>query len=84
MEEKTKKIVICPDSFKGTMSSMEVAEIIAAAISAEKPNTSLVLLPIADGGEGTLDCFRKGIRGRLSTVQVRSSNFKLLNSRLFF
>ncbi len=80
MEDKTKKIVICPDSFKGTMSSMEVAEIIAAAISAEKPNTSLVLLPIADGGEGTLDCFRKGIRGRLSTVQVRSSNFKLLNS----
>lgn len=51
------KIVIAPDSFKGTASSREAAEYIALGISQELPDASLTLIPLADGGEGTAECF---------------------------
>ena len=52
-----KKIVISPDSFKGTLSAREVAEIVARAARDASPDFEPVLVPIADGGEGTVDAF---------------------------
>ncbi|WP_347552711.1 glycerate kinase [Pseudalkalibacillus hwajinpoensis] len=49
------KIVIAPDSFKGSLSAMEAAEAIDRGIKKAIPETETVLLPIADGGEGTLE-----------------------------
>lgn len=78
-----KKIVICPDSFKGTMTSIDVTDTIATAIRDTLPGTAIVEIPIADGGEGTIDCFRRAIRGRLACVQARNSNFRLVNAECF-
>jgi glycerate kinase len=52
-----KKVIIIPDSFKGTMTSLEVMEIIKNRLSAYFNADALVTIPIADGGEGTVDCF---------------------------
>lgn len=60
-------IVIAPDSFKGTLSAPEAASVISRAFSAAIPGLSAVSLPIADGGEGTLDCFA-GAGGKLVPV----------------
>lgn len=49
------KIVIAPDSFKGCLTSVEVSKSIEAGILAATKNIEIVELPIADGGEGTLD-----------------------------
>ena len=49
------KIVIAPDSFKGTLSSFEVCEIIKKAASAVYPKIDCRCVPVADGGEGTVD-----------------------------
>lgn len=54
-----KKVIIIPDSFKGTMTSLEVIEIIKNRLSAYFEEDSLVTIPIADGGEGTVDCFMR-------------------------
>ena len=48
-------VVIAPDSFKGSLPAVAVAEAIAEGWRAERPRDSLVLFPQADGGEGTLD-----------------------------
>ncbi|MDO3402267.1 glycerate kinase [Mycolicibacterium neoaurum] len=48
------KILIAPDSFKGTATAMEVAEALAAGWKALRGNDDIVVLPQADGGEGTL------------------------------
>ncbi|MGW0158281.1 glycerate kinase [Mycobacterium sp. NPDC003323] len=48
------KILIAPDSFKGTASAAEVAEALAAGWKAVRGNDEIVVLPQADGGEGTL------------------------------
>ena len=49
------KIVIAPDSFKESLAASEVAEAIAAGIKAVMPPATTVCIPMADGGEGTLD-----------------------------
>ena len=49
------KIVVAPDKFKGSLPAAEVAAAIAAGLRAELPTAELVTVPVADGGEGTVD-----------------------------
>lgn len=64
-------IVIAPDSFKGSMSAEEAAKAIARGIRHALPKARLSLVPIADGGEGTLDCMIAASGGNKIQVQVR-------------
>ena len=50
------KILIAPDSFKGSATSAQVAKALAAGWKISRPNDEIVIAPFADGGEGTLDC----------------------------
>lgn len=47
------KIIVAPDSFKGSLSAEAAAEAIAAGVRRAWPHAEIVLLPLADGGEGT-------------------------------
>ncbi len=49
------KLVIAPDSFKESLSARAVAEAIAAGWARVYPDSELLLCPMADGGEGTVD-----------------------------
>jgi len=49
------RIVIAPDKFKGSLTSGEVAESVAAGIRDVAPDVEFSIVPVADGGEGTLD-----------------------------
>ena len=57
------KVVIAPDSFKGSLSAPDAAEAIANGVRRVLPDAQLVLLPIADGGEGTLDALIRATGG---------------------
>jgi glycerate kinase len=48
-------VVIAPDKFKGTLSASEVATHVAAGLAAARPGTETVTIPVADGGDGTVD-----------------------------
>jgi glycerate kinase len=48
------RVVFAPDSFKGSLTSVEVATALAAGWRAARPDDELLLAPLADGGEGTL------------------------------
>ncbi|MFC1420646.1 glycerate kinase [Streptacidiphilus cavernicola] len=50
----TGHVVIAPDKFKGSLSAAEAAERIAAGVLRAAPGTDIRLLPVADGGEGTV------------------------------
>ena len=52
-----KKCVVVSDSFKGTVSSREICEIAQRVIPRHFPASEVVCIPVADGGEGTVDCF---------------------------
>ncbi|MBI2762153.1 MAG: glycerate kinase [Chloroflexi bacterium] len=49
------RVLIAPDSFKGSLSSVEVAEALAEGWRRERPDDETMLAPLADGGEGTLE-----------------------------
>ena len=49
------KIVICPDKFKGTLSALDVAEVISKSILEVSPNVEIVQKSMADGGDGTVE-----------------------------
>jgi glycerate 2-kinase len=49
------KIVIAPDKFKGSLAAAQVAAAIAAGLRTELPAAELIAIPVADGGEGTVD-----------------------------
>jgi glycerate kinase len=64
------KVVIAPDSFKGTMSAVEICDIIEKAFIKHSAETRVVKIPVADGGEGTVDAYIAGIGGTYRTLQV--------------
>lgn len=70
-----KKIVIAPDSFKGTMSSVEVSDIIEKAIRRIKFDIETVKIPIADGGEGTVQAFLSAMGGEKHELKVKGPLF---------
>jgi len=49
------RIVVAPDKFKGSLAATEVAAAVAAGLRAELPGADLVTVPVADGGDGTVD-----------------------------
>ncbi len=65
-----KKAVIAPDSFKGTLTSVEVCEIIESALKEKYPDIDCVKLPVADGGEGTVDAFLYALKGERVSVST--------------
>lgn len=48
-------VVIAPDKFKGSMSAQQVAAALAAGVLSELPEAECVMVPMADGGDGTVD-----------------------------
>ena len=65
-----KKCVIIPDSFKGSLDSIEICDLAGAKVKAFFPDCEVVTLPVADGGEGTVECFLHAMPGERVTVQV--------------
>lgn len=63
MSESRLRIVISPDSFKGTASATEVARALADGWRSVRPGDDILLRPMADGGEGTLESFALAIPG---------------------
>lgn len=69
------KIVIASDSFKGTMDSINVCNIVEEGIKNIRPEINTVTIPIADGGEGTVDAFLNAIGGKKVTKTVTGPLF---------
>lgn len=65
-----KKCIIIPDSFKGTMSSIEICDIIRSKVKEFYPDCEAIIIPVADGGEGTVDCFIHALGAKKITVQA--------------
>ena len=65
------RIVVAPNAFKGSLSALEAAEAIAEGVRAAAQDAELVLVPIADGGDGTVDALVTATRGERRTLWVR-------------
>ena len=59
------KIVIAPDSYKESLSALEVATAIEQGFREIWPDADYVKIPVADGGEGTVEALAIGMGGEL-------------------
>lgn len=68
-----KKCVIIPDSFKGSISSMEACNIIKGKVKEFYPLCEAIEVPIADGGEGTVDSFIYSLNAEKVVIKVKNA-----------
>jgi len=70
VDREIMRIVIAPDSFKGSVSALCVAEAMARGVLEVFPGADVRKVPIADGGEGTVEALVSATGGQLKTAQV--------------
>ena len=75
-----KKIIVAPDSFKGVLTAKEVTDIIASEFGVAFPDCEIVKMPIADGGEGSVDAVLSSIGGVRHEVKVLSPDDREINA----
>ncbi|MCY0892714.1 MAG: glycerate kinase [Acidibacillus sp.] len=61
---------MAPDSFKGSLNASEIAQSMASGVKKAAPDSIIDMLPIADGGEGTMDCMIEAVGGHIVTVSI--------------
>lgn len=69
-------VLACFDSFKESMSAKDAGEAVKSALDDE-----VEIIPLADGGEGTLEALSDGLKGTYYQVEVTSPNFKHVCAR---
>jgi glycerate kinase len=74
------KIIIAPDSFKGSLSSEEAAAAMVRGIMRVMPDVKLIRIPMADGGEGTVSAILCVTKGKKLSVPVCDPMMKLTNA----
>ncbi|MET0800787.1 MAG: glycerate kinase [Actinomycetota bacterium] len=64
------RILLAPDKFRGTLTAHQAAEAMAAGWRRERPDDVLELVPMADGGEGTMEALIAALGGRAERARV--------------
>ncbi|ALJ05849.1 glycerate kinase [Pseudalgibacter alginicilyticus] len=72
------KIVIAPDKFKNSLTGLEFCNAVEAGIKSIKPSTDIVKLPLADGGDGTMEVVNYYLKGHKVKVLVNNPFFQPL------
>ena len=64
------KIIIAPQTFKGSLTASEATDCISEAVLDVFPNSEIVKLPIADGGDGTLETLVESHKGKFMESEI--------------
>ena len=64
------KIIVAPDSYKGCLTAREVAGAISETIKESFPDDEIITIPLADGGEGTVEILSEALGGNILTATV--------------
>jgi glycerate kinase len=78
------KFVFAPDSFKGTLSSVVAAELLQKAAAVHFPSAAIYKVPIADGGEGTVEAVVTALNGEYRSAWVTGPLGERVNARYGF
>ncbi|MFF0991136.1 glycerate kinase [Kocuria nitroreducens] len=65
------RVVVAPDKFKGSLTAAQAAAALAAGVRRHRPGARIPALPLADGGEGTVDAaVAAGARSRCTLARA--------------
>lgn len=75
------KIIIAPDSFKGSLTSTEAAHAIACGLRDADPYATLVEIPLADGGEGSVEAVAERLDAQIVTIDTVNPLMKKMTAK---
>lgn len=75
------KIIVAPDSFKGSLSALDAGNAIKEGIMRVMPEASIEVVPMADGGEGTVDALVSATGGRIIIEEVHDPLMKKIKAK---
>ena len=76
LEENDMKLLFAPDSFKGSLTAIEITDILDKVAARHFPGAETVSIPVADGGEGTTDALLRADFGKKYTLTVTGPLFE--------
>ena len=78
------KILVAPDSFKGSLTSVKFCEICESTLKSVMPEAEIISMPLADGGEGTAECFKKAVDCKSADFYVQNSLYEEIDAPILF
>lgn len=79
--QKSPRILIAMDSFKGSASSIEIGRFVKEGIQNVLPEARVTVLPVADGGEGTVSALVSTLGGKLANAAVKGPRGAVINAQ---
>ncbi|MWW24683.1 glycerate kinase [Algibacter lectus] len=78
------KIVLAPDKFKNSLTGMAFCQAVEAGIHAVNPDIDILKLPLADGGDGTIEVVNFYLNGRVVEVDVSNPFFEPIKANFLY
>ncbi len=79
-----KKIIIAPDKFKGSLSSIEFCTIAETYLKKEFPNIEIIKLPLSDGGDGWVEVMQHYCKGSIFSAQVHDPLMRPIQAKYLY
>ncbi|MEM5563681.1 glycerate kinase [Psychroserpens sp. AS72] len=78
------KIVLAPDKFKNSLTGMEFCDVVETSIKTIRADVEIVKLPLADGGDGTIDVVDYYLKGDIIHIEVNNPFFKTIKASYLY
>ena len=78
------KIILAPDKFKGSLTGMQFCAAAEEGIIGVIPNAEIIKLPLADGGDGTIEILEYHLKGKRLTVKVNDPLFRQIEASYLY
>lgn len=79
-----KKIILAPDKFKGSLTGMEFCDAIERGIRKHTSDIEIIKLPLADGGDGTIEVLNFYLEGEMIEVEVHDPLHRKINASYLY
>jgi glycerate kinase len=79
-----KKIILAPDKFKGSLTGMEFCDAIERGIRKHTSDIEIIKLPLADGGDGTIEVLNFYLEGEMISVEVHDPLHRTINASYLY
>ena len=78
------KIVLAPDKFKGSLTGMAFCNIVEEVLRKELPQSEILKIPLADGGDGTIAVLQDHLKGKPIELRVKDPLFRDIKAQYFY
>lgn len=78
------KIILAPDKFKGSLTGLQFCSAVEEGIKDILPKAEIIKMPLADGGDGTIDILEYHLKGKRITVKVNDPLFREIEASYLY